>query len=729
VPDSKVSDLTELAATPAADDELVVVDKSDTTQAASGTTKRLRADRLYSMPGNVTLGDDASDSLTVNAGTWVLGSNYVATRAAGTLAGSSLFLQDHQITFSGDAGGATQGSGMRVQTTASGSNAMVQARSLLPTLTLTTSAGATTIARTVHSSLNVEGAGTATTASVFEGVHTLISSGGITTANVFLAAAPALTSTGAITTLVGHSTRNLGHATLVTNALGFDHADFTAAATLTVGFRSQMSSGTGKWGFQHNGTANNAFAGNTRIGSVVAPTVALDVTGSAAVSGDTTLGSDSSDTLTVNAGTWTLGSNYTATRAAGALAAGQTILQANTSTASGHSGGTTDAIGIDNGLTVSGANALTAATAQRSLVTVSTSAGATTAATASSALAILTGAGTVTSANVSAATTIITGAGGVTTATSFTAAAPIFTSTGAITNNFGFQAKNLGHATLVANATGFYCEDFTLGAATLQAGFRSQMTSGTGKWAFYSSGTASSGHAGSFRIGSTVAPTETLDVTGTLATSGINALGTTTSATTNLNLPAGATGVSSLRIAQGVAPSSPVDGDVWTTALGPFVDTSGGTRGPFGHVLAASGAQIADKGNVTSEQTFVTVTIPANALGANGQVRVWTTWNHTNSANDKTLRVKFGGTNFHGVVSTTTVTTASLAQIQNRNATNSQTAGTSITGGGLGSGATNPVTAAIDTTAAVTLLITGQKETGTETLTLERYLVEVIPSA
>lgn len=40
MPDSKISNLTELTA-PVAEDELVIVDKSDTTMAASGTTKKL----------------------------------------------------------------------------------------------------------------------------------------------------------------------------------------------------------------------------------------------------------------------------------------------------------------------------------------------------------------------------------------------------------------------------------------------------------------------------------------------------------------------------------------------------------------------------------------------------------------------------------------------------------------------------------------------------------------
>lgn len=44
--DTKISALAELAAEPAADDEFVLVDKSDTTMAASGTDKRMRYDRI-----------------------------------------------------------------------------------------------------------------------------------------------------------------------------------------------------------------------------------------------------------------------------------------------------------------------------------------------------------------------------------------------------------------------------------------------------------------------------------------------------------------------------------------------------------------------------------------------------------------------------------------------------------------------------------------------------------
>lgn len=52
MPDAKISNLTELAEVPASTDEFVIVDKSDTTQAASGTTKRIKSQ--YITPTEIT---------------------------------------------------------------------------------------------------------------------------------------------------------------------------------------------------------------------------------------------------------------------------------------------------------------------------------------------------------------------------------------------------------------------------------------------------------------------------------------------------------------------------------------------------------------------------------------------------------------------------------------------------------------------------------------------------
>lgn len=57
--------------------------------------------------------------------------------------------------------------------------------------------------------------------------------------------------------------------------------------------------------------------------------------------------------------------------------------------------------------------------------------------------------------------------------------------------------------------------------------------------------------------------------------------GATVSTTTGLITLASATGASSLRIPHGTAPTSPVDGDIWTTTSGLFVRINGVTVGPL----------------------------------------------------------------------------------------------------------------------------------------------------
>lgn len=64
-----------------------------------------------------------------------------------------------------------------------------------------------------------------------------------------------------------------------------------AAATATYGFHGNVASGSGRWNFYAGGTADNAFAGNSRFGGVTAPTVAVDVTGAVTATGTITGGS------------------------------------------------------------------------------------------------------------------------------------------------------------------------------------------------------------------------------------------------------------------------------------------------------------------------------------------------------------------------------------------------------------------------------------------------------
>jgi hypothetical protein len=129
----------------------------------------------------------------------------------------------------------------------------------------------------------------------------------------------------------------------------------------------------------------------------------------------------------------------------------------------------------------------------------------------------------------------------------------------------------------------------------------------------------------------------------------------------------------------------------------------------------------------TAENTLGTCTVPANAMGPNGSLRVWTTWTLTSSANVKTFRVRFSGaagTQFLQTTATTSAAAQFLTVISNRNATNAQIGG--LTGGTVGITGIAHTTATVDTTAETSIVVIGVKATAGETLTLERLLVELI---
>lgn len=74
----------------------------------------------------------------------------------------------------------------------------------------------------------------------------------------------------------------IGAGSTVTNQYGFQAGSNLTGATNNYGFRGDLSAATGRWNFYASGTANNAFAGNTRFGGTTAPVATVDVTGSIA---------------------------------------------------------------------------------------------------------------------------------------------------------------------------------------------------------------------------------------------------------------------------------------------------------------------------------------------------------------------------------------------------------------------------------------------------------------
>lgn len=86
-----------------------------------------------------------------------------------------------------------------------------------------------------------------------------------------------------------------------------------------------------------------------------------------------------------------------------------------------------------------------------------------------------------------------------------------------MTSRVGFQYADQRFASFGAQSTilGLYVKDQTSsGAFTLAAAVRSEMASGTNKWALYSDGTAVSSHKGALRLGDNTAPTDILEANG-----------------------------------------------------------------------------------------------------------------------------------------------------------------------------------------------------------------------
>lgn len=237
-----------------------------------------------------------------------------------------------------------------------------------------------------------------------------------------------------------------GAASTISAIYGVRVQNQTATANTKIAAFLQMDAGTNWWNVYASGTANNAFVGNVRIGSVVAPTVALDVTGAALIS----------STLGVT-GTVGIGAAAVASRAL-------TISAAATSS--------TDAYGavINNVITTSGA-----------------------------------GVGTL---------------WGLRVVPTFVGGTPIA--------QIGVDVNNIAQ----------------IGTAVV-AGYRSQVTSGTGKWNFLASTNASSAFLGNVRIGSVVSPTVALDVTGdALISSTLGVSGTLTLSGSAANIALGSNFIS-----------------------------------------------------------------------------------------------------------------------------------------------------------------------------------------
>ncbi len=218
------------------------------------------------------------------------------------------------------------------------------------------------------------------------------------------------------------------------------------------------------------------------------------------VTGNTTLGDASGDSITFNAGTWTLSNDITETRALGTAAAGTTAVKTEVVSFTGHSGGTSDIRGRVTKITSSGANNITQVE-PLNIQTEIQSTGTTSFAFGAQAYvrAGLSGVGAcpITTARVFDGHIANEGTGNITDADVFHVGdVDLQAGSGLIGTMRGVHIGDQGHATrITSGVAGVDVEDMTSGAP-VTAAFRSRMNSGGAKWGLFMSGTANNGFAG-----------------------------------------------------------------------------------------------------------------------------------------------------------------------------------------------------------------------------------------
>lgn len=133
-----------------------------------------------------------------------------------------------------------------------------------------------------------------------------------------------------------------------------------------------------------------------------------------------------------------------------------------------------------------------------------------------------------------------------------------------------------------------------------------------------------------------------------------------------------------------------------------------------------SGSAIPFSCSLTSiDEVLESFLIPAGTLGVNSILRIEPLWTFTNSANNKTLKVKIGDVTIYSAVRTTSVAEAPLIVLANRNSVQSQIA--PYSDNYITAGTVAPSTYTIDFSKNQIVFITGQRANSGDSLKLEYY--------
>lgn len=136
-------------------------------------------------------------------------------------------------------------------------------------------------------------------------------------------------------------------------------------------------------------------------------------------------------------------------------------------------------------------------------------------------------------------------------------------------------------------------------------------------------------------------------------------------------------------------------------------------------------AGVAALTGTTSDTAILTINLPAGILGANGQIEIEGGSVQTENANVKTLRGKFGGTIMYAVSLANTEQCQFRFRLANQNSQSAQKVFNGSTFTTIGSNTNTPLTAAINTANATTLVISGQLANAADSLEIQNAILTI----
>jgi hypothetical protein len=156
------------------------------------------------------------------------------------------------------------------------------------------------------------------------------------------------------------------------------------------------------------------------------------------------------------------------------------------------------------------------------------------------------------------------------------------------------------------------------------------------------------------------------------------------------------------------------------------VNRGSGAQAPIAQSFVAASAP-AD----TNEDTLATISVPA--LGTNSLIRLTTIWMFAGAGGTRTIRVRFSGAAgtkyLENAVAAARTGATVVTYIANANVTNAQigsSVGQTDNGTGFQTAGAGNASSSVDTTVATTIVLTGQKASAGDTLTLQGFTAELI---